>query len=94
MPDRRKGDDEGFDNHGGGVGGPLGGFGWPPQPPPERGTLALVEQLRADGWQVDYADLGVAGFPNRIDTTVTGLTLADASGQNGWAAPEVQVYMR
>jgi len=56
----------------------------------DRGTAGLVDSLRADGWQVDYADLGTAGFPNRIDTTVTGLHLSRAG--LGWDAPFFQVF--
>lgn len=55
-----------------------------------RGTAGLVETLRANGWQVSYSDLGTAGFPNRIDTTVTDLRLSRAG--TGWDVPFFQVF--
>ena len=56
-----------------------------------QGTAALIDTLRAEGWDVDYATLSTAGYPNRIDTTATDLRLADPSGL-GWAAPLFQVF--
>lgn len=55
-----------------------------------QGTAALIDSLRAEGWQVEYASLTTAGFPNRLDTTATGLRLADPAGL-AWAAPFFQV---
>jgi hypothetical protein len=56
----------------------------------ERGALAVAEGLRAEGWDVAYDDLSVRGYPSRVDTTVTGLRLAN--GAAGWQAPFVQVF--
>lgn len=52
---------------------------------------AALQDLREQGWRVDYADLSTAGFPSRFDTTVTGLELASPDGRFAWAAPFVQV---
>ena len=43
------------------------------------------------GWVSNYADISVQGFPNRFDTTVTDLELADPA--YGWALtlPDVSV---
>lgn len=38
---------------------------------------------RTEGWAAEYADLSVKGFPNRFDTTLTDLSLADP--RTGWA---------
>ena len=50
-----------------------------------------LEDRRADGWQADWADLTVRGFPNRIDTTLTELALADVQAGWAWTAPVVQI---
>lgn len=41
------------------------------------------QQQREQGWVAEYSDLTVTGFPNRVDTTFTNLTLADP--ETGWA---------
>jgi len=45
---------------------------------------------RAEGWQADYADLGVRGFPNRFDTVIDRPALADPATGWSWEAPFVQ----
>lgn len=49
------------------------------------------EDRREDGWQADYADLSVRGFPNRFDTTFTDLAIADPSTGWAWEAPFFQL---
>ncbi len=49
------------------------------------------EARRADGWVAEYDDLNTAGFPNRFDTTFTGLSLADPDNDLAWEAPLFQV---
>ena len=56
----------------------------------EKALTAWIEGRRDDGWVADIATLETAGFPNRFDTTVTGLTLADPETGVAWSAPEVQ----
>ncbi|MCP3971356.1 MAG: DUF2125 domain-containing protein [Rhodobacteraceae bacterium] len=47
---------------------------------------------RADaGWVANYADVSTRGFPNRFDTTVTGLELADPGLGLAWTAPFFQL---
>lgn len=46
---------------------------------------------RAAGWVADYADLSVAGFPNRFDVTLTEPRLADPTTGWAWEAPFFQV---
>ncbi|NHX27718.1 DUF2125 domain-containing protein, partial [Escherichia coli] len=53
----------------------------------DQGTAAA----RADGWVVDYAERGLRGFPNRLDTSFTDLTIAPPSGTVSWRAPFFQV---
>ncbi len=52
---------------------------------------AALADLRSQGWQVAYEDLGTTGFPSRFDTTVTDLSLASPDGSFAWAAPFFQV---
>lgn len=49
------------------------------------------EDRRAEGWQADYAELSVRGFPNRFDTTLTDVALADPGTGLAWQAPIFQV---
>lgn len=56
------------------------------------GAQALVDSLRADGVEVEYADLATRGFPSRIDTTVTDLALRDPESGVAWEAPWFQVF--
>lgn len=57
----------------------------------ESGLEGWFEDRRAEGWQADYSDLGVAGFPNRIDTSFTDLALADPYTGWAWQAPMFQL---
>jgi hypothetical protein len=43
-----------------------------------------------DGWQVEYSNLKVRGFPNRFDTTLSDIQLTDPDTGISWAAPFVQ----
>lgn len=47
---------------------------------------------RDAGWVADYADLGVAGFPNRFDITLSEPRLADPATGWAWEAPFFQVF--
>lgn len=50
-----------------------------------------LDQRRADGWVADARDLAVTGYPNRFDTIITGLDLADPRSGWAWSAPEFQI---
>ncbi|WP_417718408.1 DUF2125 domain-containing protein [Salipiger sp.] len=52
---------------------------------------AWFADRRADGWEAGYDDLSVRGFPNRLDITFTGLTLADPDTRIVWEAPFFQI---
>ena len=56
----------------------------------ERALLGWIEARRAEGWAADVAQLEVAGFPNRFDTTLTEVRMADPSTGVAWSAPFVQ----
>lgn len=54
-------------------------------------VIDWLEARRADGWEVSYSDLSVRGFPNRLDTTLTDLTLADPHSRIVWQMPFFQL---
>ena len=55
------------------------------------GIEAGIVAAEAQGWTIAYDDLGVAGFPNRFDTTATDLSVATPEGW-GLTAPFLQVF--
>ena len=57
----------------------------------EKGLTAWVDQRRAEGWAADVGSLKTAGFPNRFDTTLTDLRLADPETGVAWNAPFLQL---
>jgi hypothetical protein len=56
----------------------------------EKQLQGWIEQRRAQGWAADVADLKVRGFPNRFDTTLSEVTMADPATGVAWSAPFVQ----
>lgn len=50
-----------------------------------------MDDRRLEGWQVEYSDHIVRGFPNRFDTTLTDLRLTDPETGISWQAPFFQV---
>lgn len=56
----------------------------------ERALTGWLEERRAAGWVAEGA-VKVTGFPNRVDTIVTGLELADPRAGWSWGAPEFQI---
>jgi hypothetical protein len=56
----------------------------------ERAVEAWLAERRAAGWAAEAEEVRVTGFPNRIDTVVTGLELADPAAGWSWSAPEFQ----
>lgn len=57
----------------------------------ERALLAWLAERRSAGWIATTGSLTVAGFPNRFDTKVTGLELADPAQGWAWSAPEFEI---
>lgn len=47
---------------------------------------------RAQGWVADTDALTVQGFPNRFDTTIKNLNLADPRSDWAWSAPWFQIF--
>lgn len=56
----------------------------------EKGLNAWIEDRRAEGWVADLGELNTAGFPNRFDTTLMDVHLADPDTGIAWTAPKMQ----
>lgn len=56
----------------------------------EKSLNAWIDERRNAGWVADLETLNTAGFPNRFDTTLTDLRLADPTTGIAWSAPKVQ----
>ena len=56
----------------------------------ERGLNTWIEARRAEGWAADVATLETRGFPNRFDTTLSEVRLADPATGVAWSAPFLQ----
>lgn len=57
----------------------------------ERSLTEWFESRRAEGWQVEWTELNVRGFPNRFDTTLTEPAFADPGTGVAWQAPFFQL---
>ena len=57
----------------------------------ERGLKFWLEAREKKGWIANYSSLDTIGFPNRFDTTVTDLELADPQTGVAWSAPFFQI---
>lgn len=56
------------------------------------GAANWIEDRRSEGWQVEFSNLTVRGFPNRFDTTLTDLSLTDPDTGLSWQAPFFQLF--
>lgn len=50
-----------------------------------------MDQQRNAGWTTDAESFEVNGFPNRLDSTFSGLTIGDPYAGWEWHAPEFQI---
>ncbi|MEM9970558.1 MAG: DUF2125 domain-containing protein [Pseudomonadota bacterium] len=57
----------------------------------ERSLTAWIDERRAEGWAADVATLEVQGFPNRFDTTLSEVRLADPATGVAWSAEFLQL---
>jgi len=46
---------------------------------------------QADGWVANYSEIRTRGFPNRFDTTISDLELADTRAGLAWTMPFFQI---
>ena len=56
----------------------------------EKALKAWIEDRRGEGWAAEVTALDVRGFPNRFDTTIEQVLLADPETGIAWEAPFVQ----
>lgn len=57
-----------------------------------KGIPAWFEARQNDGWVAEYDDLSLRGFPSRLDSTLTNVTLADPDTSVAWDAPFFQIF--
>ena len=57
----------------------------------DRAMTGWLDERRAAGWVAEAEDVRVRGFPNRVDTVVTGLDLSDPDAGWSWHADGLQV---
>ncbi len=57
----------------------------------EHMLVGWLGERRAEGWVADVETLEIKGFPNRLDTFVKGLALADPDQGWSWNAEEFQI---
>jgi hypothetical protein len=57
----------------------------------DRALTGWLDERRAAGWVAEAADVRVTGFPNRVDSIVTDLSLADPDAGWSWTADELQI---
>ncbi|MBO9474480.1 DUF2125 domain-containing protein [Shimia sp. R10_1] len=57
-----------------------------------KGVPAWFEARQSDGWVAEYENLSVRGFPSRLDSTLTNLSLADPDTSIAWDAPFFQFF--
>ncbi|MFY0596658.1 MAG: DUF2125 domain-containing protein [Cognatishimia sp.] len=58
----------------------------------QTGYEAWFKDRQDEGWQAEYSNLQLRGFPNRIDTTFENITLADPDTGLAWTAPFFQIF--
>jgi hypothetical protein len=56
----------------------------------EQGLSSWLDERQDEGWVAEYTELKTRGFPNRFDTTISDVALADPETGIAWSAPFVQ----
>ncbi|MBV1868776.1 MAG: DUF2125 domain-containing protein [Marinosulfonomonas sp.] len=58
----------------------------------EMGLSGWLDTRQSDGWVAEYSDVATRGFPNRLDTTITNIELADPGTGVAWKAPFFKIF--
>jgi hypothetical protein len=58
----------------------------------ESGLRGWLDERWRQGWVASHAGVETHGFPNRFDTTITDLELADPATGVVWSAPFLQLF--
>ena len=74
------------------VSGLWGGYWFVGSTAVERGLTTWLAERQNEGWVAEYSDLGTHGFPNRFDTTISDVRLADTRTGVAWNAPFFQIF--
>ncbi|MFQ5623573.1 MAG: DUF2125 domain-containing protein [Paracoccaceae bacterium] len=67
------------------------GYWWFASTAHENALRAWMNSQRAAGWTVEHDDLRVTGYPNRLDTHVGNLRIADPAAGWSWRAGQFQI---
>ncbi|MDJ0823887.1 MAG: DUF2125 domain-containing protein [Rhodobacter sp.] len=67
------------------------GFWWVGAQRVDAGLRDWLEARADAGWVADYGAVTTEGFPNRFDTTITALELADPATGVAWSTPFLQL---
>lgn len=68
------------------------GWWWLASSTAEKTAQQVFRDAQAAGFRAEHGGISVAGFPNRVDLTVTQPDLATPSGDWGWRAPFAQLF--
>jgi hypothetical protein len=74
------------------IAGLWSGYWWVGSTAVERSAVDWFAAQSAQGLQASHDGIGVQGFPNRFDLTVTAPNLSDPARGLGWTAPFVQIF--
>jgi len=58
----------------------------------EKALAGWLQDRQNDGWVAEYSSLNTRGFPNRFDTTITDIELADPRTGVAWTAPQLDIF--
>ncbi|MBV1865564.1 MAG: DUF2125 domain-containing protein [Rhodobacteraceae bacterium] len=67
------------------------GYWWAGSSAKDAALRAWLDGRQQAGWVADYQALEVQGFPNRFDTTISDLHLADPRSGWAWSAPHLYI---
>ena len=67
------------------------GYWWAGSSAKDAALRGWLDGRAQAGWVADYKSLDVVGFPNRFDTTITDLHLADPRSGWAWSTPELYI---
>ncbi|MCM2562653.1 DUF2125 domain-containing protein [Lutimaribacter sp. EGI FJ00015] len=68
------------------------GYWWAGATGTRTGYAVWFDARRAEGWVAEASEIAVRGFPNRFDTTLSDIRLADPETGWAWEAPFLQVF--
>lgn len=67
------------------------GYWWVGSRSVENGLRGWLDARADAGWVAEYSEVSTRGYPNRFDTTISNLELADPATGVAWSAPFFQI---